>query len=200
MATGKPKSGAGPYAGYKKNYQPIKSSKGTKAENLVQKGLRAVAKDGSKTARVKGPDGKMRTVTVEQMGGLGKVVSSVAKNLLPKGGKVVPATNKRPPAWYAKPEGKIRGQGDLSTAAGRAKTSSKNQSKLESLRMPKEKAIAKTSEFKRSQILPKSVSNSKPSVPVKAKTPTSNQAKLKGLQQGSVSRNKARLNNLQRGR
>jgi hypothetical protein len=91
MAEKKKATGAGPHSGYSKNYQPIKSSKGTAAENLVQKGLRAVAKDGSKTVRVKGPDGKMRTVQVQEAGGLGKVVSSVAKNLLPKGGKAASA-------------------------------------------------------------------------------------------------------------
>jgi hypothetical protein len=87
MAEKKKATGAGPYSGYSKNYQPIKSSKGTAAEKLVQKGVRALAKDGSKTARVKGPDGKMRTVTIQEAGGLGKVVSAVAKNLLPKGEK-----------------------------------------------------------------------------------------------------------------
>lgn len=75
----------------------------------------------------------------------------------------------RPPAWYAKPGGKIRGQGDLSTAAGRAKTAPKNESKLESRRMPLEKALAKRGRGS-SQILPNSVSRGKPSVPAKIKT------------------------------
>ena len=70
MATGKPKSGAGPYAGYKKNYAPIKSSKGTKAEKVVGKVLAA----GSSPSSVKTKYGKAKM----SEGGLG-VVGTMAK-------------------------------------------------------------------------------------------------------------------------
>lgn len=75
MATGKPKSGAGLYAGYKKNYQPIKSSKGTKAEKVVNKVL-AAAGGGVKPQKVKVGGKTMTTKPTEA--GLG-VVGTMAR-------------------------------------------------------------------------------------------------------------------------
>lgn len=153
-------AGAGPYTGYSKNYKPIKSSKGTKAEKVVRKVLKS-AGGGIKPTR--DPlTGKM-TKPVEAGLGVGAVAKASAR-------EIAKNMSKRPPAWYAKPGGKIRGQGDLSTAAGRAKTGPKNESKLEARRMPLEKALAKRPNREKSQILPKSVSVGKRSVPVKVKT------------------------------
>jgi hypothetical protein len=64
------KGGAGPYSGYKKNYAPIKSSKGTKAEKVVGKVL-AAAGGGMKPQKVKVAGRTMTTKPTEA--GLGIV-------------------------------------------------------------------------------------------------------------------------------
>jgi hypothetical protein len=87
MATGKPKSGAGPYAGYKKNYSPIKSSKGTKAEKVVGKVL-AAAGGGVKPQTVKVGGKTMTTKPVESgLGVVGAMAKAIARTTARNAGK-----------------------------------------------------------------------------------------------------------------
>jgi hypothetical protein len=97
MATGKPKSGAGPYAGYKKNYSPIKSSKGTKAEKVVGKVL-AAAGGGVKPQKVKVAGRTMTTKPTEAgLGVVGAMAKAVARTTARNAGKdAAKATTKRP--------------------------------------------------------------------------------------------------------
>ena len=87
MATGK--GGAGPYAGYKKNYSPIKSSKGTKAEKVVGKVLSA-AGGGVKPQKVKVGGKTMTTKPVESgLGVVGAMAKAVARTAARNAGKSV---------------------------------------------------------------------------------------------------------------
>lgn len=89
MATGKPKSGAGPYAGYKKNYAPIKSSKGTKAEKVVGKVI-AAAGGGVKPQKVKVGGKTMTTKPVESgLGVVGTMARAAARTAARNAGKSV---------------------------------------------------------------------------------------------------------------
>jgi hypothetical protein len=94
MATGKPKSGAGPYAGYKKNYAPIKSSKGTKAEKVVGKVL-AAAGGGVKPQKVKVAGKTMTTKPVESgLGVVGTMARAAARAAASPVGKSAGSVNK----------------------------------------------------------------------------------------------------------
>jgi hypothetical protein len=94
MAAGKPKSGAGPYAGYKKNYAPIKSSKGTKAEKVVGKVLSA-AGGGVKPQKVKVAGKTMTTKPVESgLGAVGTMARAAARAAASPVGRSAGSVNK----------------------------------------------------------------------------------------------------------
>jgi hypothetical protein len=94
MAVGK--GGAGPYSGYKKNYAPIKSSKGTKAEKVVGKVL-AAAGGGVKPQKVKVAGRTMTTKPTEAgLGVVGAMAKAVARTTARNAGKdAAKATTKR---------------------------------------------------------------------------------------------------------
>lgn len=82
MAVGK--GGAGPYSGYKKNYAPIKSSKGTKAEKVVRKVLKAA--NGPST--IKDPKtGKTVQVAGAGLGVVGTMARAAARTAARNAGR-----------------------------------------------------------------------------------------------------------------
>jgi hypothetical protein len=88
-------TGAGPYSGYKKNYAPIKSSKGTKAEKVVGKVL-AAAGGGVKPQKVKVGGKTMTTKPVESgLGVVGAMAKAVARTTARNAGKSVKGPSQR---------------------------------------------------------------------------------------------------------
>jgi hypothetical protein len=162
-------TGAGPYAGYKKNYAPIKSSKGTKAEKVVGKVLSATG-GGMKPQKVKVGGKTMTTNPVESglgvvgamarataraaaspvgrsAGSVNKLKGGVSSSLLKKARETRLANSEKMKEAYGvgKKEGKavdrfMVGRGESGTA--RSKTYSQNRAKdrVEGTRMTKEAA------------------------------------------------------------
>jgi hypothetical protein len=89
-------TGAGPYSGYKKNYAPIKSSKGIKAEKVVGKVLTA-AGGGVKPQKVKIAGKTVTTKPVESgLGVVGAMAKAIARTTARNAGKdAAKATTKR---------------------------------------------------------------------------------------------------------